>query len=655
MRSFALTAALLALALARPQAQASDEVTKLLDSSTVIATGRVTSVSSMHDGTAVYTYVSVNVADVLKGALADRQLVVKQLGGVTENLGLHIEGQARFATGDDVLLFLAVRPRDGTLYTVGLSSGVWRLVPSLQSGRLTAVHADVIIDVSDLQTLASQSMLHDQRFVAVPAEFRAASGDGRATASYTFIPDGPARWHEADDRVSVPVDYATASAERVAALDGAIAAWNGVGTTLSLARAQTGPPTCPISAFSGSGRIALYWDDPCSEIADTDATTFGIGGGYFTPGNQKTINGVVFQKFLQGIAILNNTGPHLATSACLQDAVTHVLGHAVGLGDSSDSTAVMFRTLRTSCTSGASGLGNDDLAGLRAIYPALTNSAPPAAPTRLTATTTFSSVVLSWTPATTGGTPDTYVVEAGSSPTLANLAVISVAGSRTSIVVGSVPPGVYYVRVRARNALGTSAASNETTVSMGVCATPAAPSGLSYTLSGQVVSLQWTAPASASPIQSYILSAGFSAGQSNALVARLGPTPAFRATAPSGDYFVRVQAVNACGPGPASADLLVRVQPCTQAPLAPTNLTFTKSGNLVTLSWTAPSSGQTPSRYRLTVGSVSGGADFGTIDTSSNATTFSASAPNGTYFVRMQSVNDCGVSSFSNEVAITVP
>ncbi|MEZ5284063.1 MAG: matrixin family metalloprotease [Vicinamibacterales bacterium] len=180
-----------------------------------------------------------------------------------------------------------------------------------------------------------------------------------------------------------------------AQLDAALGAWNAVGSRLQLDRAATGGATCPSSGFTGNGRIGLYWNDPCNEIGDGDPLTFGVGGGFFTPGFQKTINGVVFNKFLQGLAILNNTGPHLTTAACLQDAVTHVLGHAVGLGHSGDSGAVMSATLRSGCSSGSAGLASDDIEGLRSIYPAVpSGGSPPNPPTALTNSVALDTVTL---------------------------------------------------------------------------------------------------------------------------------------------------------------------------------------------------------------------------------------------------------------------
>jgi Fibronectin type III domain len=78
------------------------------------------------------------------------------------------------------------------------------------------------------------------------------------------------------------------------------------------------------------------------------------------------------------------------------------------------------------------------------------------------------TVTLGWTPA--DGHPSSYVVEAGSAPGLANLANSDL-GFTILLTATGVTPGTYYVRVRARNACGTSLPSNEVVVVVGPSAT----------------------------------------------------------------------------------------------------------------------------------------------------------------------------------------
>jgi hypothetical protein len=627
----------------------------LADASRIVLTGRVSSVEARADAGLIYTYATVEVAELLKGELTTSTIVVKQLGGTLPNIGLYISDQAVLRANEQALLFLAVRPRDGTLTTTSLARGKWPLVTDLASGALTAAMDSQAIALDDsLRATIAASRPRTEPFVITPPEF---AGSGVARPAFSYIPTnegGPARWHEADEGRPIPVDYQDAT--DVGILDIAIGTWNGVNTTLDLQRAQGGPAVCPAVDFSRPGTISFYWNDPCGEIADDGS--FGVGGGFFTPGFQKTINGTTFNGFVQGLAILNNTGPHLGTNVgCLRDAAIHVIGHAVGLGHGAGGS-VMQATLRGGCNSGTSGLASDDINGLRSIYPAFPGGGhPPNPPTAINASVVLDTVSLSWTAATTGGAAQSYILEAGSAPGLANIATFTLNGTGTSTVVGAVPSGVYWVRVRARNFLGTSGPSPDRQVIVGPCSAPGPPSGLSYTSADNLVTLNWNPPASG-VAQGYWLFAGFSPGASDALVMPLGPAPTFSAVAPFGNYYVRVAARNSCATGPVTADVLVSVVPCTAPPAAPTGLTFTRSGNIVTLSWTAPASGNPPSSYDIIVGSVSGGADLLSVNTGGNATSFVASAPPGQYFVRVGSRNNCtgaNPPATSNELQIVVP
>jgi hypothetical protein len=86
---------------------------------------------------------------------------------------------------------------------------------------------------------------------------------------------------------------------------------------------------------------------------------------------------------------------------------------------------------------------------------------PPSAPVDFRFAVGGRDVTLTWNAPATGGAVS-YLLEAGSAPTLANLLVAPV-GSQTTIVTPA-PPGTYYVRVRAQNACGTSQPSNEQTI-----------------------------------------------------------------------------------------------------------------------------------------------------------------------------------------------
>jgi len=206
----------------------------------------------------------------------------------------------------------------------------------------------------------------------------------------------------------------------------------------------------------------------------------------------------------------------------------------------------------STCSGGSPGPSADDLAGIRFIYPPASTPTPtsaPGAPTGLTTSSSGTTVFLSLTAPSSGGAPTAYTIEAGTGPGLANLANFSTGNTATSFSAGGVGAGAYYVRVKATNSAGTSAASNESLLTVGgACTAPPAAPG-SFTLtgnSGGTVSFSWGASANAT---TYVIEAGSAPGSANLANANLGSsaTSATFAGVGRGTYFVRLRAQNLCG------------------------------------------------------------------------------------------------------------
>lgn len=186
-----------------------------------------------------------------------------------------------------------------------------------------------------------------------------------------------------------------------------------------------------------------------------------------------------------------------------------------------------------------------------------TCTAPPEAPPEVWAgTLAGGQVYISWlTPS--AAPPSSYIIEAGSASGASNLGQISTVSS-THVVPG-VPPGVYYLRVRSRNACGISAPSAEVVLSVGgAVAPPSPPSGLTGSVSGGTVTLQWL-PSSSSPVGGYRVEAGTSYGASNIAAIDVGGTTFATSNVPRGVYYVRVRAIGPGGVGMPSNEFVLVV------------------------------------------------------------------------------------------------
>jgi hypothetical protein len=319
----------------------------------------------------------------------------------------------------------------------------------------------------------------------------------------------------------------------------------------------------------GNGKSNVFWSN------DVYGTAFGTNVLAYALTWMR--NGVV----IEGDVLVNRaktwnsySGPwrYNPNTADLHRTLLHEFGHVLGL-DHPDQHGQSVSAIMNSLLADLDHLAADDIAGGVSLYGSPSNPAPPTSPPTsaspgvpgsMAASASGSTVTLTWRAPTSGGTPTTYWVEAGSAVGAANLANFSTGTVATSFSAGGIGAGVYYVRVRAANASGISAASNEATLVVGgggggCSGPPTAPAALVGSATGSTVTLSWGAAGGAPT--SYVVEAGSAPGLANLANSDTGSTGA-SLTAPGvgrGVYYVRVRAKNACGVGSASNEVVVTV------------------------------------------------------------------------------------------------
>jgi hypothetical protein len=183
------------------------------------------------------------------------------------------------------------------------------------------------------------------------------------------------------------------------------------------------------------------------------------------------------------------------------------------------------------------------------------STATPGAPSALTAVTTGRTFTFNWLGPHSGSIAPTtgYVIEAGSAAGLSNLASMRL-GNTTTFNITNVPLGTYYVRVRAENANGRSAPTNEviviSTAGPGHCSPVEIPPPPAFRISGSSVTFEWDPPQFGAAPTGYQFEAGTAPGLANIAFVPLGSGRAFSASAPRGTYFLQLRATNPCGTSP---------------------------------------------------------------------------------------------------------
>lgn len=256
-----------------------------------------------------------------------------------------------------------------------------------------------------------------------------------------------------------------------------------------------------------------------------------------------------------------------------------------------------------------------------------------------------------WGPPPGGGATQ-YLLYVGTTPGAGNI-VNGLAVGNVLTVSGDLPPGAYYARLRASNPSGASPFSQEISFQINSGAGPLNPTNLSVSWQGTTATLSWAAPTaggSADRPTSYLLEAGSAPGARDITSVNVGNVTAYSVEVPAGTYYVRVRGVNALGTSNPSNEITVQGRGSPSPPGRPTGLSASGSGSTVNLQWTPPP-GNAHSGFVIEAGSAPGRSDLAALPIG-NVTSFSTSAPPGTYYVRVRAVNSRGASTPSNEIVV---
>lgn len=568
LTAFVAVLALTSASTARAHVGVTD--TEIASASAAAVHGVVTAVRVVADPGvgAIYTVVSLEVRR--SWGLPDQPtaLELKLLGGAVGRRALWVDGQAAFTPGEEVFAFLDVRPRDRTFSVTALGRGKWtidRATTGAARGAAPAPAGAAGQATRTLETLAALAARAGTRVTAPPDARRRVVSPLAPVPSADLTPGVVAaaagRWHRADGRGAVTVDAsglttAPTSMPAVHALLRTLATWSSV-SALRLTAGGVTASRCFADA-AGDGRIVVVFGDPCDEIADT-SPVLALGAAFLDTSDTRLVNGAPYAAITSGLVVVDDAPGKVDAlgAVCLEELVTHEIGHTLGLGHSTDTASLMFPALSPTCGArpAALPLSPGDHATMQARYPVASGGEPPASPIGLMAAVFGADVRLRWSDGA-GAAATSYRVVAGSAPGESDLGDLAVGAA--GLDVSGVGRGVYYLRVVAMNAAGASAPSAEITVVVGD-GVAGAPTGLMGAADAVGrVRLYWQRPVSQAHVTGYVLLVRVP-DDGRLLRVPVDTTSLYAEGVAPGAYPIRVAAVTDAGVGPASAEILVVV------------------------------------------------------------------------------------------------
>jgi hypothetical protein len=370
---------LLALAMpprARATVYAPMDEAALTAASAAIVTGTVTASAAHRRDGRIVTDATVSVDRILKGTVGP-SVVVTTPGGAVGDEAAVVFGAPELAVGDAVLLYLQ-QTASGEVRTTGLALGAYRLLTAAD-GTVVATRAVPLAETRPLdQVAATVQALGD------PGSPIDGGGTGEPTTAYfTFLGSPPGRWFQADQGQPVRFSVANADVElgpstSNGVIDASLAAWTNVPTaSIELRRGGTTGTSPSVAGGTCDGTSRIQFNDPFGEIPPLDGC-FGVLaiGGFCTKGNPGVLDGQQFARIAEGDLTIADGLANCVGRTGYEEIVTHEIGHAIGMGHSSENANESDPVLRDATMyflvhldgRGAS-VRADDVAGISALYP----------------------------------------------------------------------------------------------------------------------------------------------------------------------------------------------------------------------------------------------------------------------------------------------
>jgi titin len=279
----------------------------------------------------------------------------------------------------------------------------------------------------------------------------------------------------------------------------------------------------------------------------------------------------------------------------------------------------------------------------------------PAAPSGLTATAVSSSRIdLAW--ADNSGDETGFKIErkTGAAGTYVQITTVGANVTSFSNISGLSPNTQYFYRVRANNASGNSAFSNEANATT-LAGPPTAPSGLAATaMSSSRIDLAWTD--NSGDEDGFKIERKTGAAGSYVQITKVGANVTsfsnISGLSPNTEYFYRVRAYSANGNSAFSNE--ANATTLAGPPTAPSGLAATAmSSSRIDLAWTDNSNNEDGFKIERRLSSTATYTEIATVG--ANVTSFSSTglSPNTGYTYRVRASNISGNSAYSNEASAT--